>query len=52
MSAGYRKLHQRTVDSHEGLTKRQVFKCATNQELRKFNIKSNKTNNKLKFKKT
>ena len=39
-NAGYKKLHQRTVDSYAGLSKRQVLKCSiTNRKLRKFTVK-------------
>ena len=42
-------LHLRNMDSYKILSKRQVFKCATNGESRKFNINFNKINKKLYF---
>ena len=39
-SAGYKKLHQRTVDSYPSLSKCQVLRCSTtNKKLRKFTVK-------------
>ena len=39
-SAGYKKIHQSTMDAYAGLSNRQVLKCATtNENLRKFSVK-------------
>ena len=39
-SAGYKKIHQRTMDGYAWLSKRQVLKCVTtNEKLKKFNVK-------------